>query len=118
WASISVPTLEDLPKMPVVVYGATSCCQASLTVTPDMRIEPGTWCTSSGVVRPYSMAAAAVTILFTEPGSNGSLIDGLPVRAQFFDSSMGLKVLSLAMASTCPVLASSTTAEAAEAPER
>ncbi|SLJ82492.1 Uncharacterised protein [Mycobacteroides abscessus subsp. abscessus] len=65
------------------------------------------------------MAAAAVTILFTEPGSNGSLTEGLFVLAepQLCGPSAGLKVLSLAIASTWPVLASSTTAEAPSAPD-
>ena len=36
-----------------------------------MLMEPGTESTSSGLVKSYSIAAAAVTILLTEPGSNG-----------------------------------------------
>ena len=43
--------------------------QASRTLTPPMLIEPGTASTSSGLDRPSSMTAAAVTILFTDPGS-------------------------------------------------
>ena len=75
WASISVPTLEDFPKTPVVVYGMTPCSHASWTVTPPMSMEPGTCSTSSGLVRPNSMADDAVMILFTEPGSNGEDTD-------------------------------------------
>ena len=43
-----------------------------------MSIEPGTCSTSSGLDSPYSMTDAAVTILFTDPGSNGEDTDRLP----------------------------------------
>lgn len=76
---MSVPTLDDFPKTPVVVYGITPWFHASRTVTPPMWIEPGTCSTSSGLVSPFSIAAAAVTILFTDPGSNGEDTDGLPI---------------------------------------
>src|SRR5699024_5245995 len=68
-AICSVPTLDDLPKIPAVVYGSTPWCQASATLTPAISMEPGTWWTSSGVVTPSSIAAAAVTTFATEPGS-------------------------------------------------
>ena len=68
-ASMRVPTLEDLPKTPVVVYGRTPWSQASPTVTPAMSMVPGTCSTSSGVVNPSLIVAAAVMILATDPGS-------------------------------------------------
>ncbi|QIP40944.1 Uncharacterized protein G9444_3700 [Rhodococcus erythropolis] len=89
-------------------------------MAPDIVMLPGTCRTSSGVVLPSSMAAAAVTILFTDPGSNGVLTDGLPISAVGAFLSMpiaGLKVLSLDMANTCPVLESMTTTEAFFAPD-
>ena len=43
-----------------------------------MSIEPGTCSTSSGLDSPNSITDAAVTILFTEPGSNGDETAGLP----------------------------------------
>ena len=79
WLSISVPTLDDFPRTPVVVYGMTPCFQASLTVTPPMSIEPGTCNTSSGVVSPFSMAVEMATILLTDPGSNGEDTARLPI---------------------------------------
>ena len=57
---MSVPTLEDLPKMPVVVNDEGPCSHASLTVTPSMWMLPSTLCTSPGVVRPFSIAAAGI----------------------------------------------------------
>ena len=121
WASMRVPTLEDFPKMPVVVYGVGPCCHASETVTPSMRMLPSTECTSSGWVSPASMAAAAVMIFCTEPGSNGEVMAGLPRSAPRSSSAptptAGLNVLSLAIARTSPVRASRTTAEALFAPE-
>ncbi len=116
-----VPTLEDFPKMPVVVYGVGPCCQASETVTPSMVMLPSTEWTSCGSVSPASIAAAAVMIFCTDPGSNGEVIAGLPRSAPRSSSAptptAGLKVLSLAIARISPVAASSTTAEAACAPE-
>src|SRR5690606_17099810 len=113
-------TLEDLPKTPVVVYGTTPWSQASLTVAPAIVIEPGTCSTSSGVVRPSSIAAAAVMILLTEPGSNGELTARLPCSASgglLATPIDGSKVLSLDIARTSPVCASSTTADAFFAPD-
>ena len=66
-----MPTLDDFPNTPVVVYGITPCRHASLTVTPPMSMDPGTCSTSSGFDSPNSITDEAVTILFTEPGSNG-----------------------------------------------
>ena len=81
---------------------------------------PGTSRTSSGVVSPYSIAAAAVTILLTEPGSNGVLTGRLPistVRGLLPTPIAGLNVLSFDIASTSPVWESSTTADASFAPD-
>ena len=96
----------------------TPCAHASLTLTPPMAIEPGTCCTSAGLDSPNSITAAAVTTLLTDPGSNGDETGRLPIwrspwRPMSWD---GSKVSSLAIASTSPVLASSTTAEAVWAP--
>ncbi len=49
------------------------------TVTPPMSIEPGTCSTSSGLDSPYSITDDAVTILLTEPGSNGEETARLPI---------------------------------------
>ncbi len=59
-------------------------------------------------------------ILFTEPGSNGEDTARLPSsRLSCLPMSwLGSNVLSLAIASTSPVLASSTTADTFLAPER
>ncbi|CFE47225.1 Uncharacterised protein [Mycobacterium tuberculosis] len=59
------------------------------------------------------MTADAATILFTEPGSKGDDTAGLPNCLSPWRpmSCDGSKVLSLAIASTSPVLASRTTAE-------
>ena len=115
-----MPTLDDLPKTPVVVYGITPCSQASRTVTPPMSIEPGTCSTSSGLDNPNSITEAAVTILFTEPGSNGDDTAGLPSSRSSCRpmSWLGSNVLSFDIASTSPVFASSTTADTFFAPER
>ena len=118
-ASISVPTLDDFPNTPVVVYGITPWSQASWTVTPPMLMEPGTCSTSSGLDSPYSITDDAVTILFTEPGSNGDddrEVAQLPLSWRPM-SWLGSKVLSFDIASTSPVFASSTTAETFLAPE-
>ena len=40
---------------------------------------PSTVSTVSGLIRPFSSAAAKVTTLFTEPGSNESVTTRLPV---------------------------------------
>ena len=83
-----------------------------------MLSDPGTDSTSSGFDNPNSITEAAVTILFTEPGSNGEETDGFPSclsswRPMSWD---GSNVLSLAIASTSPVFASSTTAATLCAP--
>ena len=85
-----------------------------------MSIEPGTCSTSSGLDSPYSMTDAAVTILFTEPGSNGDDTDGLPSSRSSCRpmSWRGSNVLSFAIASTSPVFASSTTADTFFEPDR
>ena len=107
--------------MPVVVYGTTPWSQASLTVTPDISMEPGTCSTSSGVVFPSSIAAAAVMIFATEPGSKTSCTTRLPKTLPSSScSSMlprGLMVSEVAMEMTSPVSASRTTAEADSAPD-
>ena len=73
-----MPTFDDFPNTPVVVYGMTPWFHASRTVTPPMSMEPGTCRTSSGLERRFSITAAAVTILFTDPGSNGDDTERLP----------------------------------------
>ena len=85
-----------------------------------MSIEPGTDSTSSGLDSPNSMTDAAVTILFTEPGSNGEDTARLPnCRSSCRPMSCdGSNVLSFAIASTSPDFASSTTAETLCAPDR
>ena len=114
-----MPTLEDFPKTPVVVYGITPCSHASPTVTPPMSMEPGTCSTSSGLDSPNSITDAAVTILFTEPGSNGDETARLPSSRSSWRpmSWLGSNVLSFDIASTSPVFASSTTADRLSAPE-
>jgi hypothetical protein len=84
-----------------------------------MSIEPGTCSTSSGLDSPNSMTDAAVTILFTEPGSNGDDTARLPSsRSSCLPMSwLGSNVSSFDIASTSPVFASSTTADRFSAPE-
>ena len=74
-----MPTFDDFPNTPVVVYGITPCSQASPTVTPPMSMAPGTCSTSSGLDSPYSITEDAVTILLTDPGSNGEDTARLPI---------------------------------------
>ena len=91
--------------------------QASLTVRSATRMLPGTAKTFSGVAVPYSSAAAIVTTLFTEPGSNGLDTDGLPsVDSSALENARGSNVRALAIARTWPVAESSTTAEPPLAP--
>src|SRR5699024_11655731 len=82
WANMRVPTLEDLPKIPVVVYGVGPCSHASETVTPSIWMLPSTVCTSSGSVTPISMSAAVVMSLLTEHGSIGVVTAGCARLAQ------------------------------------
>jgi len=79
WAIIRVPTLDDLPRMPVAVMSTGPCAQASCTVMPPTSIDPSTFSTVSGLIRPFSNAAAKVTTLFTDPGSMESVTARLPV---------------------------------------
>ncbi|SHU74206.1 Uncharacterised protein [Mycobacteroides abscessus subsp. abscessus] len=120
WASMSVPTLDDFPKTPVVVKGTVPCGHASRTVTPPMLMEPGTCSTSSGLDKSFSITADAVMTLLTDPGSNGEEterfpISRLPCLPRFCD---GSKVLSLAIARTSPVLESRTTADTLRASDK
>ena len=86
-----------------------------------MSILPGTVCTSSGLVTPFSIAPAAVIIFATEPGSNGAEIvllpNSFPCSSCFLISPIGSIESLVAMAITCAVFASSTTADALFAPE-
>ena len=103
-----MPTLDDLPKMPVVVKFCVPCDHASCTTRSATRNCPGTATTSSGLVSPYSIAADAVTILFTEPGSYGLVTAALPSALMSSNERglVGSNALSLASAYTSPVCAS------------
>ena len=79
WAIIRVPTFDDLARMPVAVMSIGPCAQASCTVMSPIGMDPSTLSTVVGVIRPFSRAAAKVTTLFTEPGSNASVTARLPV---------------------------------------
>ena len=63
----------------MAVMSIGPCAQASCTVTSPTWIEPSTFNTVVGVIRPFSSAAAKVTTLFTEPGSIASVTARLPV---------------------------------------
>ena len=92
--------------------------QASLIVRSATRMLPGTWRTSSGRATPASRAAAIVTSLLTEPGSNGDVTDGLLSCAPGAPGEAGLNDPELAIESTWPVCASRTTALPLRAPTR
>jgi hypothetical protein len=80
-ASMIVPTLLDLARMPVTVQsiGWWSC--ASRTTRSPAWMCPLTLSTVSGVAFPSCRAAESVTALSTEPGSKTSEMSGLPSRS-------------------------------------
>ena len=65
----TVPMLDERASTPVNVRLIVPCGQASWITRSATGSSPGTWITVSGRTAPYSIPAAAVTTLFTEPGS-------------------------------------------------
>ena len=77
-ASMIVPTLLDLARMPVTVQSTGGWSWASRTTRSPASMRPFTLSTVSGVALPSSTAAASVTAFMTEPGSKTSETIGLP----------------------------------------
>jgi hypothetical protein len=77
-ASMIVPTLLDLARMPVTVQSIGAWSWASVTTASPAWMCPLTVRTLSGVATPSSTAAARVTAFITEPGSKTSETTGLP----------------------------------------
>src|ERR1700733_5221127 len=72
-----VPMFDDSASTPVAVNCSSGWVQASWTTTPSSDSVDGTSTTLAGVPPPFSRAAAKVTTLFTDPGSNGVWMAGL-----------------------------------------
>ena len=75
--------LLDCATMSPSVIAWTGCECESFTVYPPTCIHHGTWKTSRTPTDPLSSAAAAVTTLFTDPGSNMSVTARFRTASRF-----------------------------------
>ncbi len=116
-ATFAMPMLLDSAMMSESIMVSTGCGCESWIVYWSTCIDAGTWNRWVSDTAPDSSAAAAVMILFTDPGSNASVTVRLRHRSGSVSANrLGSNDGKLAMARMSPVLGSITITVPAFAP--